>query len=145
MSVAEPPQALLHYDGAAVEFTLPGDDDVRRYLVRMDLVAQLSEAGAAVTGQVRTARSRLHDLKCHSRGHSAGPCRESEYALHCLRCGGHKATVCSIVSLRVGWVFEYPLPAAITPQIANTLKVFRLNPPGRYSLAAIRTSLRSCK
>lgn len=48
--------ARLHHDGAAVEFTLPGDDDVRRYLVRMDLVAQLSQAGAAVRGQVPSIR-----------------------------------------------------------------------------------------
>lgn len=48
--------ARLHHDGAPVEFTLPDDGDVRRYLVRMDLVAQLCKAGVVVKGQVPSVR-----------------------------------------------------------------------------------------
>jgi anti-sigma regulatory factor (Ser/Thr protein kinase) len=48
--------AHLHHGGTPVEFALPDDGDVRRYLVRMDLVAQLSRAGVAVTGSVPSVR-----------------------------------------------------------------------------------------
>jgi anti-sigma regulatory factor (Ser/Thr protein kinase) len=46
----------LNHDGTSVEFALPDDGDVRHYLVRMDLVAQLRQAGVAVTGSVPSVR-----------------------------------------------------------------------------------------
>jgi hypothetical protein len=46
----------LRHEGRPVEFVLPGDGDVRRYLVRMDLVAQLAQAGVAVTGSAPSVR-----------------------------------------------------------------------------------------
>jgi hypothetical protein len=48
--------ARVRYDGALVKLTLPDDDDVRRYLVRMDLVDQVRRAGITVTGQVPSIR-----------------------------------------------------------------------------------------
>lgn len=48
--------ACLRHDGAPVEFALPDDGDVRRYLVRMDLVNQLRQADVTVTGMVPCVR-----------------------------------------------------------------------------------------
>jgi len=48
--------ARLCHDGTPVEFALPDDGDVCRYLVRMDLVNQLRQAGVTVTGMVPSIR-----------------------------------------------------------------------------------------
>lgn len=46
----------LSHDGHPVTLTLPEDGDVRRYLVRMDLVAQLAQADVTVDGDVPCVR-----------------------------------------------------------------------------------------
>lgn len=43
--------ARMRHEGNPVSFALPADDDVRRYLARMDLVAHLDQAGVTVTGR----------------------------------------------------------------------------------------------
>lgn len=48
--------ARLHHEGTPVEFALPDDGDVRRYLVRMDLVAHLGQVGVTVMGSVPSVR-----------------------------------------------------------------------------------------
>jgi hypothetical protein len=48
--------ARLRHEGNRVEFALPDDCDVRRYLVRMDLIAHLDQAGITVTGPACSVR-----------------------------------------------------------------------------------------
>jgi hypothetical protein len=48
--------ARLRHEGAGVQFALPGDGDVCRYLVRMDLVAQLQQIGVTLTSPVPSIR-----------------------------------------------------------------------------------------
>jgi hypothetical protein len=48
--------ARLRHEGACVGFVLPDDGDVCRYLVRMDLVEHLDQAGVAVRGPAPTVR-----------------------------------------------------------------------------------------
>ena len=48
--------ARLRRESAAVSFVLPTDDDVRRYLVRMDLIAELAKADVAITGATPALR-----------------------------------------------------------------------------------------
>jgi anti-sigma regulatory factor (Ser/Thr protein kinase) len=48
--------AQLRHEGACVGFVLPDDGDVRRYLVRMDLIEHLDQAGVTVSGPAPTVR-----------------------------------------------------------------------------------------
>jgi hypothetical protein len=48
--------ARLRHGASYVEFVLPDDDGVRRYLVRMNLIEHLSQAGVTVSGSVPTVR-----------------------------------------------------------------------------------------
>jgi hypothetical protein len=48
--------ARLRYEANPVTFALPADDDVRRYLARMDLVSHLDQAGVTVTGPSSSVR-----------------------------------------------------------------------------------------